>query len=70
LQQVTKNLHEGKDTPVFEGMDRLFERPLIKAAAAMDLEMPLLRQTGPAEVTPSISGGFGKTAAGAVRGEN
>jgi len=59
LHEVAKNPYQGKDTLVFKLMDRLLERPLIEATAAMDLEIPLLFQTRAAKITPSISGGYG-----------
>ena len=70
LQQVTKQPYQGKDTLVFECMDRFFERSLIEAAATMDLEIPLLLQALAAEVPRSISEGFGESAARAVWGLN
>jgi hypothetical protein len=49
-------------------MDRLFERPLVEAACAMDLEIPPLLQARATEIPFSISSRYGKTAARAYGG--
>jgi hypothetical protein len=66
LQQITKYPHEWENTPVFESMDRLLERPLIEGAGAMDFKIPPFLQTQGAEM--SFPGGIREAAARTVGG--